>query len=213
MRIEQWTGPPVETHGYLLVEEASREAWAIDAPLETAAAMLAHAREHDLRLTRLVLTHGHFDHLMDTPVFTEAGIPVAMHPLDNPLLAVPQPTLFGLPYEMPEVQVTETLSEGMRLRLGTDEWEVWHVPGHSPGHVILYCAALATVMGGDLLFAGGYGRVDLPGSDAAEMSRSLSRLLALPGETRVYPGHGPATTILAERRWLAPLLSSGELRA
>lgn len=212
MHLEHWTGPPVDTHGYLLYDAGSREAWAIDAPMETADLLLARVRELDLRLTRLILTHGHFDHLMDAPAYQAAGIPIALHPGDVELVAMPQPSMFGIPLEMPAFQVDEELREGDRLRLGEDEWEVWHVPGHSPGHIILHCAARQTVLGGDLLFAGGYGRVDLPGSDPAAMTASLTRLLALPLETQVHPGHGPATTVGAERRWLAPLLVQGGFR-
>lgn len=211
MILEQWTGPPVETHTYLLADERSGEAWAIDAPLDTAALLSARARELRLHLSRLVLTHGHFDHILDVPEFTGEGVATAAHPLERTILDAPQTALFGLPYEMPRVTIKEELAEGQTLRLGDDEWQVWHVPGHSPGHVILYSPANALVMGGDLLFAGGYGRVDLPGCDPGAMIESLRRLLALPDQTRVYPGHGPATTIGAERRWLAPALERGSI--
>jgi len=207
MRIERWTGPPVETHTYLVIDEATREAWAIDAPLETAGALLARVREQGLRLTRLVLTHAHFDHLLDAERYQQAGIPIALHPADGPLLHAPQTQLFGLPYPMPRVRIDEELAEGTSLRLGEDAWEVWHVPGHAPGHVVLYCAARQTLLGGDMLFQGGYGRVDLPGCDPAQMASSLLRLLDLPPETRVYPGHGPETTLGRERAWLEPLLT------
>jgi hydroxyacylglutathione hydrolase len=207
MKVERWTGPPVETHSYLVVDEPTREAWAIDAPLETAAAMLERVRERGWRLTRLILTHGHFDHILDAERYQEAGIPVAVHPLERALLDAPQTDLFGLPYPMPRVRIDEPLAEGQRLRLGPDEWEVWHVPGHAPGHVLLYCAARKTIFGGDLLFQNGYGRVDLPGADPATMAASLRRLLDLPPRTRVYPGHGPDTTLEAERPWLEPMLS------
>lgn len=206
MRIERWTGPPVDTHGYLLSDPGTGEAWAIDAPLDTAAAVLGAAARAGLRLTRLVLTHGHFDHLMDVEQYSRRGVPVSVSPLEAELLAAPQPALFGLPYAMPAVPTDEALHEGARLRLGDTEWEVWHVPGHSPGHVLLYCAPLATLFGGDLLFRGAYGRVDLPGSDPAAMAASLLRLLDLPDETRVLPGHGPEVTIGSERGWLEGLL-------
>ncbi len=208
MVIERWTGPPVDTHTYLVVDEPSGEAWAVDAPLDTAARLLSHVAERGLRLTRVVLTHGHFDHLLDLDRYREAGIPLAANPQDRALLDAPQPAYFGLPYRMPRVTIQEEIGEGSRLTLGEDVWEVWHVPGHSPGHVILYCAARAAVLGGDMLFQGGYGRVDLPGADAGDMAASLLRMMALPPETRVYPGHGPDTTIAAEQAWLEPLLTN-----
>jgi glyoxylase-like metal-dependent hydrolase (beta-lactamase superfamily II) len=206
MRIERWTGPPVETHAYLVIDEPSREAWVVDAPLDTAEQVLACVRNEGLRLARLVLTHGHFDHLLDVERYQAAGIPVAINPLERPLLEAPQPRMFGLELDMPAVRIDEELGEGTLLRLGTEDWEVWHVPGHSPGHVVLYNTLRATLLGGDLLFQGGYGRVDLPGSDPEDMARSLARVLELPDETRVYPGHGPETTVGAERPWLQCLV-------
>jgi glyoxylase-like metal-dependent hydrolase (beta-lactamase superfamily II) len=97
----------------------------------------------------------------------------------------------------------------MTLELGDTRWEVWHVPGHSPGHVLLYCREQATVFGGDLLFQSGYGRIDLPGCSARDMEASLARIAQLPPETRVYPGHGADVTVGSERRWLDGLLAEG----
>lgn len=209
MVIKRWTGPPVDTHSYLLADELTKEAWAIDAPLDTAERILERVKSRGLNLTRVILTHGHFDHILDVERYQEAGIPVAVNSIERATLEVPQTALFGLPYEMPAVEIAEDLQEGARLRLGDDEWEVWHVPGHSPGHIVLYCAAQDTLMGGDLLFQQGYGRVDLPGSDPARMTASLGRLLSLPPSTRVYPGHGAETTVGAELPWLKPLLQAG----
>jgi len=209
MVIERWTGPPADTHTYLVADEQSGEAWAIDAPLDTAARLLERVRSRGLRLTRLILTHGHFDHILDAERYREAGIPIAVCPLERPMLEAPQTVLFGLSHEMPRIEIDEELGEGSRLPLGPDEWEVWHVPGHSPGHVLLYNPAGGTVLGGDILFREGYGRVDLPGADPALMAATLRRVAGLPAETRVYPGHGPDTTVGEELPWLKPLLRQG----
>ncbi|MCC2669922.1 MAG: beta-lactamase domain protein [Armatimonadetes bacterium] len=207
MIIEKWTGPPVDTHTYLLVDEPTRAAWVVDAPLETAAGVLQHVRERELRLERVILTHGHFDHILDVERYREAGIPIAICPREAPMLQAPQTALFGLPYAMPVFDPDEELAEGGTLRLADQEFAIWEVPGHSPGHVILYDRSQDLVVGGDLLFQGGYGRVDLPGADPAKMAASLRRLLTLPDRTLVLPGHGPETTIGAEREWLARMLS------
>jgi hydroxyacylglutathione hydrolase len=209
--IERWTGPPVDTHTYLVADEASGEAWVIDAPLDTAAAVLKRCREKGYTLTRAILTHGHFDHILDAERYQEGGIPLSLGPHDLPLLRAPQTAMFGLDLPMPQVTIAEELHEGARLKLGETEWEVWHVPGHSPGHVILHSPEEQTVLGGDLLFQGGYGRVDLPGCDPAAMVISLRRLMELPRETRVHPGHGPDTTLGKERVWLRELLETGQL--
>ncbi|MBM3458290.1 MAG: MBL fold metallo-hydrolase, partial [Armatimonadetes bacterium] len=142
------------------------------------------------------------------PRFTARGVPLALHPLDEPLLAEPQTEMFGVPLPMPRVQVDERLSEGETLLLGSHRWQVWHVPGHAPGHVLLHSPDTRTVLGGDLLFRGAYGRTDLPGSDPAAMAASLVRLLELPDDTRVFPGHGPAVTLGQERGWLEALLAA-----
>jgi glyoxylase-like metal-dependent hydrolase (beta-lactamase superfamily II) len=207
MIIEQWTGPPVETHTYLLVDEPTRTAWVIDAPLDTAAPVLEHLRKQGLQAERLILTHGHFDHILDVSRYVQAGIPVSISPREQPLLRAPQTQMFGLPFPMPEFEPDEELAEGDTLQLGEDNWVVWDVPGHSPGHVLLYNAGCDLVVGGDLLFRSGYGRVDLPGSDPKQMANSLRRLLKLPDQTRVLPGHGPETTIGTERGWLQELLA------
>ena len=211
MIIRTYTGAALETHGYLVADEAAGEAWAIDAPLETAATLLNEARERDLRVTRLVLTHGHFDHIMDTPRYQGLGIPVVAHPLEQAVFTAPQGALFGIPYDIPRVTIDEPVEEGTRLRLGSSEWEVWHVPGHSPGHLLLHSSAERTIFGGDLLFHRSCGRVDLLGCDPDAMVRSLGRLLDLPPETRVFAGHGPATTLGAERSWLEALMANPEI--
>lgn len=204
--IERRTGPPVETHTYLVIDEPSGEAWAIDAPWKTAADTLARVKELNLQL-RVILTHGHYDHILDVAAYQLAGIPVALCPAEAPLLELQRTARFGLPMKIPDFRADQELNEGDVLRLGDQEWMVWHVPGHSPGHVILYNAALNTVLGGDLLFQGGFGRVDLPGSDAEQMTASLTRILDLPDETLFYPGHGPETTLGAERPWLEKLVA------
>jgi hydroxyacylglutathione hydrolase len=209
--IERWTGPPVDTHTYLVADEESGAAWVVDAPLDTANAVLQHVRERGYTLAAVVLTHGHFDHILDVARYQNAGIPVWVNPAERPILEAPQTQMFGLPMEMPVVHACGDLTEGKQLRLGAQEWEVWEVPGHSPGHVILHNAAEGVVLGGDLLFQGGYGRVDLPGCDPAAMAQSLRRLTTLPRETRVYPGHGPDTTLGKERGWLRELLETGRL--
>lgn len=207
MIIERWTGPPVDTHTYLVYDEPSREAWVIDAPLNTADAVLQRVETLGLTLTRMVLTHGHFDHLMDVERYAAAGVPVAAHAADRALLEAPQTSMFGLPYPMPKFAIDEKLTEGQRLSLGENEFEVRHTPGHAPGHVILYSPAADLILGGDLLFHQGFGRIDLPGANPLHMADSLERLLTLPDHTLVHPGHGQEITIGSERIWLPSIIT------
>ena len=208
MRIERFTGGPTLTHGYLVWDPTTREALAVDAPQGTARALFRQAEAAGLNLLALVLTHGHFDHVLDVPEFDRRGVPVWAHPGDVPLLQYPQPALFGLPMTMPTVRLARELGEGDRLTVGACDWQVLRTPGHSPGSIALYAPAPGVLISGDVLFAGGMGRTDLPFADEPTLFRTLARLLALPGETRVLPGHGPETTLAGEAIWLRDRLAT-----
>lgn len=209
MEIQRWTGPPVETHCYLIYDRDAGEGWVFDAPLSTFDRVNRRAGELGIRLSRLILTHCHFDHLLDAALYRAAGIPVLAHPAGEVLLRLPQTQAFGLPQPMPQIQVDEPVGEGRRLELGGESWEVWHVPGHAPGHIALYSPGRGTLVGGDLVFQNGYGRIDLPFADPGEMARSLRRLLSLPDTTVILPGHGPRTTVGRERPWIEELTRTG----
>jgi glyoxylase-like metal-dependent hydrolase (beta-lactamase superfamily II) len=203
MEIFAHTGGPVDTNGYLVVDELSRHAVAIDAPEGAAQAFLSRAERDNLRVVRLVLTHGHWDHIMDALFFRRAfECPIAIHAGDAPMLQIPQTELFGLPFSIPPFEADEELAGGETLEAGELRLSVIHSPGHSPGGVCLHEPGHRLLFAGDTLFAGSYGRLDLPGSDAAAMAASLARLSALPAETAVYSGHGPSTTVGAEVEWM-----------
>ena len=109
--------------------------------------------------------------------------------------------MFGVPLETENVIVDRWLVPGDKIKVGDGELEVIHVPGHSKGSIALYDAADGFLISGDALFAGSIGRTDLPGGSMPQLIDSIkSRLLTLPGDTIVYPGHGPATTISKEKR-------------
>jgi glyoxylase-like metal-dependent hydrolase (beta-lactamase superfamily II) len=124
---------------------------------------------------------------------------VYLHPLDQPLygMASRQAAMYGLAFEQPP-PADRTLGDGDVVRVGSLELAVMHAPGHAPGHVVFQGHGLAFV--GDCLFAGSIGRTDLPLSNPRDLAASLDRIAALPDDTVVYPGHGPATSIGAEAR-------------
>ena len=167
-------------------------------------ALQQHIEAEKLQVALLLNTHAHIDHVLGNRFVLDAwpGTPFLLHPLDLPTLRA-VPTYAGN-YGFPNYQPAEPTGElvaGQPVRFGETELEVRFAPGHAPGHVVLYHAPTATVIGGDVLFQGSIGRTDLPGGDHATLLRSIeTELLTLPDETVVYPGHGPATTVGAERR-------------
>ena len=168
--------------------------------------------EHRLKPVAVLLTHGHLDHMWSVaPVCGAKNIPAYIHPADRALLSDPargfplgvdQQLFGGLTFSEPD-DVLE-LTDGLTLKLAGVELTVDHAPGHTPGSVTFGRAAEQASPGvmfsGDLLFAGSIGRTDLPGGDYQTILASLARVcLPLPDETIVLSGHGPATTIGAER--------------
>ena len=146
------------------------------------------------------VTHAHLDHIgAITGLRRRWNIPVYLHPLDEPLYAMAsrQAALYGLPFEQPE-PADRALGEGDVLELGDLRFQVFHAPGHAPGHVVIHGHGVAFV--GDCLFAGSIGRTDLPLSNPKDLARSLHRIVALPDDIVVYSGHGPVTTIGEEAR-------------
>jgi glyoxylase-like metal-dependent hydrolase (beta-lactamase superfamily II) len=126
-------------------------------------------------------------------------MPQVALPQDYPLARAGFPSLFGLDFD-PGPEPTIDLVHGMVLHLGSQQLEVRHTPGHTPGHVILYCAAEHLAFCGDVIFQGSIGRTDLPGGSYETLIESIrSQILSLPDETRLYCGHGPSTTVGDER--------------
>ena len=145
------------------------------------------------------ITHAHVDHIgAIAPLKQKWNVPVWLHPLDEPLYRVGgrQAQLYGVPYDEPPPP-DKAFAEGGTVKLGSLELSVMHAPGHAPGHVVIHGYGNALV--GDCLFAGSIGRTDLPFSNPAQLEASLRRIMSLPLETVVHPGHGDTTTIGEEK--------------
>lgn len=166
--------------------------------------LLDYLREHDLQPSQVLLTHGHGDHVAGIPALREAfeGVRVLCPAGDAHMMTDPWANLsarFGWALDA-GAEADELVRPGMELRFAGAGWKVLDTSGHSPGGVSYYCESAGVVICGDALFAGSVGRTDVPGADTATLLRNIQeQLLTLPDDTRVLPGHGPETTIGAER--------------
>lgn len=194
LRVQQLTVGPLEENCWLLADPDSGEAVLVD-PGEEADRLLAAVDATGCTLSAIWLTHSHFDHVGGVAGIVRARpVPIHMHPADAFFYAsaADNASRWGIRVENPP-PATHELAEGGTMTLGTYAFEVWHVPGHAPGHVAFIGHGLC--LSGDVLFAGSIGRTDLPLCDPRAMQQSLNRLATLPEETRVLPGHGVMTTI------------------
>lgn len=193
----------LQTNCYLVGCERTHEAMIID-PGGDAERILASVRDLGVRVSHIVLTHFHFDHVLAVdPVRSETGAVLAIHESDAGYLAGP-PVLFRFftPRVPGDLVAGRLLHDGDLLSVGGIRAQVLHTPGHSPGGISLYVASEGVVFCGDTLFRDGLGRTDFPKCSRQTLMRSVrERLFALPDETVVYPGHGPDTTIGRERRY------------
>lgn len=196
-RLTHFTGGIAATNGYLLQTEDG--ALVVDAP----EGMAGWLRQQGARADVLLLTHQHFDHVMDAAAIREEhGCPVlAFAPFSRDLTLE---LLFGMATGMEvmvrEFQVDRVLKGRAEVELCGFTWQLLHVPGHSPDSLCFFQGDLGLIFGGDVLFLDGVGRTDFPGGSMELLVAGIQeKLLSLPDETRVFPGHGDATTIGRER--------------
>lgn len=199
MKVETLAVGAFQENTYLLVDEARGESVLIDPGAEPDR-LISAVDKSGATLKAMWITHAHIDHVgAIAGVKRKWPVPVYLHPLDITLYrhAHTQAELYGLPFDDPPPPDGE-LADGDSLEIGALRFDVTHVPGHAPGHVMIHGNGVAFV--GDCLFAGSVGRTDLPGSNGAHLSRSLEKITALDPATVLYPGHGPATTVGEELR-------------
>lgn len=181
-----------------------RVGWVIDPGLgEQPERLLAYIEERQIDVERILLTHGHGDHIAGVDLVARrhprATLMIAAE--DEPMLTDAMLNLsapFGV-HVLLEAAASGHLEPGMDLRLGPLKWEVLDTSGHSPGGRSLYCPEAGVVFTGDALFAGSIGRTDFPGSQHSRLISNIRRhLLTLPPDTRIYSGHGPVSTVERE---------------
>ncbi|ABF40902.1 beta-lactamase-like protein [Candidatus Koribacter versatilis Ellin345] len=192
---------PLQCNCSVIGDETTHEAIVID-PGDEVEVVVAILEKHQLRVTQIVVTHAHIDHVggaMKLKALT--GAPLLLNENDDQLLKLLDVQASWLGMKDPgKVVVDESLADGDSVKFGTIEGSVIHTPGHTQGSICLLLKSEKTLIAGDTLFQGSIGRTDLPGGSYEKIMKSIhGKLLVLPGETIVIPGHGPSTTIEEER--------------
>ena len=212
MDIQRIVTGAYQENAYLVFDGAGKAA-VVD-PGEDAPRILAALRDARAELAAVLLTHGHLDHIAALPALLAAApAPVHVAAADAAWCFTERNRLEPYaPVLSPPANLAEDLADGAEIRAGGLVFRILATPGHSPGSVCFLLGGRAgspsALFAGDTLFAGSIGRTDFEGGDDAAMAASLRRLAALPPETRVLPGHGPATTIARELRINPYLLSA-----
>ena len=201
MILETFIVGPLQCNCTLLGDEDAAEAIIID-PGDEVSRIYRRLSDLGLKLKQILVTHGHIDHVGGALKLKHlTGAPIFLNENDLPLLKMMEEQAAWVGVPTPDVSAPDvSLADGLRVGLDRYPAEVLHTPGHTQGSVCLHFEPLKMVIAGDTLFAGSIGRTDLPGGNPRQIIESIeTRLLPLANDTRVLPGHGPATTIGAER--------------
>ena len=198
LEIVPFTLGPAQTNAYLVADSETKDAAVID-PSWDGRLILDAAQKRGWRIGHLWYTHAHFDHIGGAAEIADALNPlplVALHPNDHVLWrAGGGGAVFGFDID-PGPEPTIDFVDGMKLKLGSVEFEIRFTPGHTPGHCILYVPSAQTCFCGDLIFAGSVGRTDLPGGNRETLEKSIrEQIFTFPADTRLLSGHGPETTV------------------
>ena len=198
LKIETIVCGALEENAYIVSREGEQSAFLIDPGDDYAALVRALSGR---KLEAICLTHAHYDHMLAAPgLIADTGAKLYAGAKDMPALNDARLNLYAPGWSrLPAPQGLKAIAYGEELEVCGVRLQVIPTPGHTPGGVCLYAKDEGVLFSGDTLFCAGYGRVDFPGSNAADMRQSLLKLFALPGETRVLPGHGEETTIARER--------------
>jgi glyoxylase-like metal-dependent hydrolase (beta-lactamase superfamily II) len=203
--IKTFTFNPIQENTYIVSDETG-EAVVIDAGCyfeNEKKALQNYLESNNLKLVRVLNTHLHFDHQFGNKfLFDTYGILPEAHKDDLFLLerVVKGGNILGFPMLEDAQKIGNFLEENQEITFGNTTFKIFHVPGHSPGHIVFYCKAEKVLFAGDVLFSGSIGRTDLERGDYATLINNITeKLLILPDDVVVYPGHGPTTSIGEEK--------------
>jgi len=201
MDVDVFCGGMVQTNGYLVTQDGA--ALVVDAPEGITDWVESRCTKQRLKPAALLVTHGHWDHTLEAAAIQKRlQVPVLIHRDSQRLLEEPAMQAAYSPfYELEACRADRVLNQETELKLGPFACKLLLCPGHCPGSLCFYFSKEGMLFGGDVLFQGAVGRWDLPGgSEGALMNSIRTRILPLPDETRIFPGHGPTTTVGDERR-------------
>jgi hydroxyacylglutathione hydrolase len=210
MKVLELTTGPVATNVWIVGDLRTQEAIAIDTATPSVRWVTQELADQGWHLRFVISTHRHWDHIGDNAeVVVATGATLAVHAADRHGLEQPDVELspFPIPASVPALE----LAEGSHIRFGDIDFEVLHTPGHTEGSVCLLSQEDRLLFTGDTLFAGAWGRVDLPGANQEHMIESLARLATLDPGLTVLAGHGPQTTIGRELPWLSTVAQTRKL--
>ncbi len=206
LEIVQIVAGPIETNLFLVIEKSSKKTMIVDGPPESFDSTVLEIEERGLTPELILVTHGHWDHIADADALRQQyGVPLLVHEADVHKLEAPS---YG---DIQGFSPDRVLIDGDQVVLGDVMFEVLHTPGHSPGQISLYNEDEKILLGGDTLFPGGYGTIEIVDASAEVTVETIRRLAALPDDAVVYPGHGRPTTIGAERAWMERVAETGKL--
>ncbi len=192
---------PLQCNCSILGDETSREAIVVD-PGDDISRIMARLRQHSLTVKQIVITHGHIDHIAGAAKLKQlTGAPILYNQNDLPLVKMMDIQASWLGIGTPEVPPPDdTLNDGKLITIAGLSGSILHTPGHTEGSICLYLPDQSLLLAGDTLFHGSVGRTDLPGGNTRKLLSSIrERLLTLPDQVAVIPGHGERTTIGHER--------------
>ncbi len=200
MQVLEATGGIAHTNCFAIADEATGKVVLFDAPDHTVTPILDEIAKRQWDLIGLWLTHGHFDHTADHKVVTDRfpSAKVLIHKLDEPKLQNPRSGMFQLPFVIPPRSADAHVEDTQKLAIGNLLVEVIFTPGHAPGHVMYYLPTEKILVGGDLIIGGSIGRTDFPDSNHGALEASIRRVMKLPLDTSLLPGHGDVSTLREE---------------